>query len=205
MSKYSTKIADAIEEFLHDDDWNYTFREEKGTFHFSLSTHSRLNTVDYFIAVHEDRYRVLCVSPLSVDADSPQELSRMAEFLTRANYGMTRGCFEMDYRDGEIRFRMTVDCDGDAVPTQEIVKNSISIPASMFNRYGSGMIQTMFSDLNPADIVRACETDNAAEALRSLLHSTEDAEQLDDTDDELFDALADLFDDDDEEEDSADE
>lgn len=64
MSKYSTKIADAIQEFLHDDDWHYTFREEKGTFHFSLSTHSRLNTVDYFIAVREDHYRVLCVSPL---------------------------------------------------------------------------------------------------------------------------------------------
>ena len=201
MSKYSTKIADAIQEFLHDDDWHYTFREEKGTFHFSLSTHSRLNTVDYFIAVREDHYRVLCVSPLSVNTDDAQELARMAEFITRANYGMTRGCFEMDYRDGEIRFRMTVDCDGDAVPTQEIVKNSVYIPASMFNRYGSGMVHTMFSDLNPAAIVRACEAEDSVEALRSLLHTAEDAEQQDDLDDidgALFDSIADLFDDDDE-------
>lgn len=206
MSKYSTKIADAIQEFLHDDDWHYTFREEKGTFHFSLSTHSRLNTVDYFIAVREDHYRVLCVSPLSVNTDDAQELARMAEFITRANYGMTRGCFEMDYRDGEIRFRMTVDCDGDAVPTQEIVKNSVYVPASMFNRYGSGMVHTMFSDLNPADIIRACEAEDSVEALRSLLHTAEDAEQQDDLDDidsALFDSIADLFDDDDE--DSADE
>lgn len=201
MSKYSTKIADAIQEFLHDDDWHYTFREEKGTFHFSLSTHSRLNTVDYFIVVREDHYRVLCVSPLSVNTDDAQELARMAEFITRANYGMTRGCFEMDYRDGEIRFRMTVDCDGDAVPTQEIVKNSVYIPASMFNRYGSGMVHTMFSDLNPAAIVRACEAEDSVEALRSLLHTAEDAEQQDDLDDidgALFDSIADLFDDDDE-------
>lgn len=206
MSKYSTKIADAIQEFLHDDDWHYTFREEKGTFHFSLSTHSRLNTVDYFIAVREDHYRVLCVSPLSVNTDDAQELARMAEFITRANYGMTRGCFEMDYRDGEIRFRMTVDCDGDAVPTQEIVKNSVYVPASMFNRYGSGMVHTMFSDLNPAAIIRACEAEDSVEALRSLLHTAEDAEQPDDLDDidgALFDSIADLFDDDDE--DSADE
>ena len=206
MSKYSTKIADAIQEFLHDDDWHYTFREEKGTFHFSLSTHSRLNTVDYFIAVREDHYRVLCVSPLSVNTDDAQELARMAEFITRANYGMTHGCFEMDYRDGAIRFRMTVDCDGDAVPTQEIVKNSVYVPASMFNRYGSGMVHTMFSDLNPAAIVRACEAEDSVEALRSLLHAAEDAEQQDDLDDidgALFDSIAELFDDDDE--DSADE
>lgn len=206
MSKYSTKIADAIQEFLHNDDWHYTFREEKGTFHFSLSTHSRLNTVDYFIAVREDHYRVLCVSPLSVNTDDAQELARMAEFITRANYGMTHGCFEMDYRDGEIRFRMTVDCDGDAVPTQEIVKNSVYVPASMFNRYGSGMVHTMFSDLNPAAIIRACEAEDSVEALRSLLHTAEDAEQPDDLDDidgALFDSIADLFDDDDE--DSADE
>ena len=200
MSKYSTKIADAIQEFLHDDDWHYTFREEKGTFHFSLSTHSRLNTVDYFIAVREDHYRVLCISPLNVNTDDAQELARMAEFITRANYGMTRGCFEMDYHDGEIRFRMTVDCDGDAVPTQEIVKNSVYVPASMFNRYGSGMVHTIFSDLNPAAIVRACESEDGVESLRSLLHATADAEQPDDLDDldgALFDSIADLFDDDD--------
>ena len=201
MSKYSTKIADAIQEFLHDDDWNYTFHEEKGTFHFSLSTRSRLNTVDYFIAVREDHYRVLCISPLNVNTDDAQELTRMAEFITRANYGMTHGCFEMDNHDGEIRFRMTVDCDGDAVPTQEIIRNSLYVPASMFNRYGSGMVQTMFSDLNPADIIRACEKGKVVEAFRSLLHSAEDAEQPDDLDDidgALFDSIADLFDDDDE-------
>lgn len=73
MSKYSTKIADAIQEFLHDDDWNFTFHEEKGTFHFSLSTRSRLNTVDYFIAVREDHYRVLCISPLNVNTDDAQK------------------------------------------------------------------------------------------------------------------------------------
>gem|GEM_PF-369435 len=164
MSKYSTKIADAIQEFLHDDDWHYTFREEKGTFHFSLSTRSRLNTVDYFIAVREDHYRVLCISPLNVNTDDAQELARMAEFITRANYGMTRGCFEMDYHDGEIRFRMAVDCDGDAVPTREIIRNSVYVPASMFNRYGSGMVHTIFSDLNPAAIVRACESEDGVES-----------------------------------------
>lgn len=200
MSKYSTKIADAIQEFLHDDDWNFTFREEKGTFHFSLSTRSRLNTVDYFIAVREDHYRVLCISPLNVNTDDAQELARMAEFITRANYGMTRGCFEMDYHDGEIRFRMAVDCDGDAVPTREIIRNSIYVPASMFNRYGSGMVHTIFSDLSPAAIVRACESEDGVESLRSLLHAAEAAEQPDDLDDidgALFDSIADLFDDDD--------
>lgn len=94
-----------------------------------------------------------------------------------------------------------MDCDGDAVPTQEIIRNSLYVPASMFNRYGSGMVQTMFSDLNPADIIRACESEDGVESLRSLLHSAEDAEQPDDLDDidgALFDSIADLFDDDDE-------
>lgn len=160
MKHYSTDIANAVREFLDADDWNYTFHEDKGVFHFNLSTNSRLRTVNFFVHVRSDHYKVLCISPLNANTDNPQDMARMAEFLTRANYGLTYGCFEMDYCDGEIRFRMAVDCDGDTIPAPEVIKSSIYIPASMFSRYGSGIVSTMFSDASPADLVRSCEEDD---------------------------------------------
>jgi len=33
------------------------------------------------------------------------------EFLTRANYGLNIGNFEMDFQDGEIRFKTAIDVE----------------------------------------------------------------------------------------------
>jgi len=35
------------------------------------------------------------------------------KFLTRANYGMMIGNFEMDFTDGEIRYKTSIDVEGD--------------------------------------------------------------------------------------------
>ena len=38
----------------------------------------------------------------------------MAEFLTRANYGIMIGNFEMDFNDGEVRYKGALEyADGD--------------------------------------------------------------------------------------------
>src|SRR5688500_12466181 len=48
----------------------------------------------------------------------PQEKQReVMEYLTRANYGLSIGNFEMDLRDGEIRYKSSVDmADGELTP-----------------------------------------------------------------------------------------
>lgn len=63
----------------------------------------------------------------------------MAEFICRANYGLKNGNFELDMRDGEIRYKSFVDCEG-LTPTTEMVRNSIHCPAAMFDRYGDGIV-----------------------------------------------------------------
>ena len=43
----------------------------------------------------------------------PEEMRvPMAEFLTRANYGLRIGNFEMDFEDGEVRYKSSVDFEG---------------------------------------------------------------------------------------------
>lgn len=64
-------------------------------------------------------------------------MASMAEFVCRANYGLVSGNFELDMRDGEIRFKRFAECEG-ITPTSEMVCNSIHCPAAMFKRYGAG-------------------------------------------------------------------
>ena len=57
------------------------------------------------------------------------------------------GCFEMDHRDGEVRFRLAVDCE-DSLPSREIVKNSIMRAASSCQKYGNAVVQVIMGVAN---------------------------------------------------------
>ena len=81
----------------------------------------------------------------------------MAEFLCRANYGLANGNFELDFRDGEIRYKCFVNCD-ETVPGKETIKDSIYVPARMFTRYSEGILAVLFNMKSAEQAVKDCES-----------------------------------------------
>jgi hypothetical protein len=59
----------------------------------------------------EERELILLYSicPLTVP---PEKRAEMASFLTRANYGLALGNFELDFEDGEIRYKTSLTVEG---------------------------------------------------------------------------------------------
>ncbi|WP_049790798.1 hypothetical protein [Trichormus azollae] len=55
----------------------------------------------------------------------------IAECITRANYGMIIGNFELDFNDGEIRYKTSIDAEGErlsfALIKQVVYANVTSI------------------------------------------------------------------------------
>lgn len=175
---YSKNIANAINTFLTNDDWHFTFDEEKGVFKFGLSLKGKIKKIDYLIRVRDDEYIVYAISPIGANNNNEKMMAAMAEFVCRANYGLKNGNFELDMRDGEIRFKCFVDCDA-ITPTQEMVRNSIHCPAAMFNTYGDGIVGIIFGDLSAKEAVERCEgskNDHLLSALASLCAEDEDGE-----------------------------
>ncbi len=156
MANFSIRLAFVIRQFLEDDDWKYSFDQDKGVFKFNLTLATRIKSVQYHVIVHEDDYTVYATSPLNVDKDEPETMANMAEFLHRANYGLRNGNFEMDFRDGEVRYKCFVNCDGQ-LPTTQIIKDSIYIPAAMFKRYAPGIVEVMFGINSPKAAIDKCE------------------------------------------------
>ena len=154
---YSEDIAGEIRGFLLDDDWNFDFDEEKGVFRFGVNIDGKMKHVNYFVPVRDDSYTVYAVSPVSGDSDDPQVMNALAEFACRANYGLRNGNFEVDMRDGEVRYKVFVDCDGGQIPSREIVRGSIIIPAMMFERYSPGILDVIFKGVSAAEAISHCE------------------------------------------------
>ena len=166
--EYSDEIVNVIKKFLADDDWIYSFDEDTGIFRFDLKIRSKIQIISYVIDVHDDEFVTYGMCPISADHEDHEMMAQMAEFISRANYGLKNGCFEMDFRDGEIRFRSFVDCEN-WIPSVAVVKNSVHCTAVMIKRYAPGIVDIIFGGATAKDAITKCEKSKEKE-----LHSVED-------------------------------
>ena len=154
--EYSEEIFDILRNYFIENDWKFDSDEEKGFFSFNLSIDSKLKRLRYFITVKNNAYIVYANSPIGADTDDENIMKEMAEFICRANYGLRNGNFEIDMRDGEIRYKVFVDCNG-IIPSAEIIQGSLLIPSVMFERYAPGILDVMFKDSKAENAISKCE------------------------------------------------
>lgn len=182
---YSNEIANAINDFLSDG-WNYDFNEKKGIFRFDLNIRGKIKEICYSIYVYSEFFTTYATSPIGADEDDEAMMSKMSEFINRANFGLKRGNFEFDLENGEIRFKYFNDCKG-IVPTAEMIGNSIYCIAAVFEQYSEGIVNIIFTDMNAKDAVELCEK-SVEDKIGFLLSQLADSGE--DDDDEFISKLA---------------
>lgn len=95
-------------------------------------------------------------SVLSVNAPAERR-AEVAEFITRANYGLVLGNFEMDLRDGEIRYKTTIGI-GELELTAGMIGPSVYANAVTMDRYLPGLMQVIYGGADAQDAVLLCES-----------------------------------------------
>lgn len=177
--EYSKELVNIVKQFLVDDDWQFSFDENIGVFDFALRVKSKIQKIIYKVDVHEDKIIVYGICPIDADYRDTYMMQQMAEFLCRANYNLMNGCFELDFRDGEIRFRSFIDCE-ELRPSAEVIKNSIYCTAVTFKRYATGILDVIFSNCTAKEAIAKCEK-SLDEEIRSMV-SEAVGEDMEDTD-----------------------
>ena len=148
-------VTESIRDYFDSQNWKYRYDEDKGLFRMFM--HIRVDDVDACevrtIVRDERRFTTFVTFPFRVPE---KKRAIAASFISRANYKLLLGCFEMDYRDGEIRFRMCVDCE-DCMPSQTVVKNSILIPMAMYRNYGDALLTVLFGIKTAEEALKGLE------------------------------------------------
>lgn len=153
---YSAEIANAVKKCLDENEMTYRFDERRGVIEFKNRIRGSFRVVECVIDIGTDDLSVLAFCPVCADEEDHEVMARMAEFICRANYGMKNGCFEMDFDDGEIRFRSFIDCE-DQLPGPECINNSIRCALFMLDRYGDGIVNVLYRDMPAEEAVKRCE------------------------------------------------
>ncbi len=177
---YSLEIADRVHEAMKQLDWHYRFDEVHGIFRTGVSTDAPMNSINIAVDIQIDQFLVYGLLPIKPNINDPVMMSRMAEFITRVNYDLCNGCFEMDYSDGELRYRCFVDCE-ESLPSTKIVTNAIRACVMIPERYAPGIVDILFRDAQPEEALHRSVPEDGY--IRKMLESL-DPEALE----QLFDA-----------------
>ena len=89
--------------------------------------------------------------------NTPEERrAEMAECITRINFGLPLGNFEMDYADGEIRFKTSLDVAEDRLTTA-LFEGLFEPNMATMDHYLPALESVRDGRASPADAVRAVE------------------------------------------------
>ena len=140
--------------------WHYTMPDEYSFEGIVSGLSSRISEVRYFIAICEDVVIAHHIAPLKV---SKGRRPAVSEFITRANYNLIRGRFEMDFDDGELRYTLPLSQYDLSADDEAVFLNLLRlmmIGANMWERYGDNLAALMMGfadDQNIAVLVQQCE------------------------------------------------
>lgn len=147
-----SKIAKAVQGFLKSMEWRW--QEMKPTL-YQVSISGDSGQWVWTVRWEEDDSFLACYSysPVNVPA---KHRPAVAEYVTRANYNLRVGNFEMDYSDGQVCFRTSMIMDG-VQPTVDLIKEVALANFSTMDRYLPGLMSVMYGKARPKAAIEEAE------------------------------------------------
>ena len=144
-------------EFLQADEWHP--QELEGKHIYRMGFNGKNGQTTCYAQVREDLEQFLfyVVAPIK----TPQDLRlAVAEFITRANYGLRIGNFELDFSDGEVRYKSSLDFEH-VVLSPDLIKNAIYPAVQTMDRYLPGLMGVIYGGESPAEAIAKIEGESA--------------------------------------------
>jgi len=103
----------------------------------------------------KDRFSTISSAPVRIPAP---KRAAVAEYLTRANWGLAIGNFELDYSDGEVRYKVSMDTDGIQL-NEQLIGQTVAVNCRMMDRYLPGLMAVAYSNETPESAVKRIEAE----------------------------------------------
>jgi hypothetical protein len=163
------QLFEAVVDYLTEDDWRFNVVKDDTA--LMLSFRGAAGSWQCFATVDEEKqwFTFYSILPSNVPEEKRIEI---AEFITRANYGLVIGNFEMDYGDGEVRYKTSIDIEGGEL-TPKMIENLMGDNLMTMDRYFAGIMGVLYGDRDPAEAIAEME---------EMGHDHDDDEELEDID-----------------------
>lgn len=148
MSKLFQQICDELGE----SDYDFEVAESDEVLRLGVETDAG-EWVAYLRVMPDGRCVIYSQAPFEVPDGTRKD---MAELITRLNFGIVVGNLEMDFADGECRFKSSFDSGGEPVPPR-LLHNFVDGNLANMDRYLPSLQGLVDGSLTVDDAVRAAE------------------------------------------------
>jgi hypothetical protein len=147
------EILDTAISFFKEDGWSFTQLEEQPI--LRLGFQGENGQWSCYAQAREEQAQLLFYSVCPMNAPGDRRPA-VAELLTRVNYGLFMGNFELDMDDGEIRYKTSIDVEGDRL-SPALVKPLVYANVLMMDRYLPGIMSVIYGNVAPAEAIAKAE------------------------------------------------
>jgi len=147
------QFFEEIVNFFKEDDWPFVQIEGEPLLQMVFQGENGKWTC--YAKAREDQEQLVFYSVCPINPPENKRLA-VAEFLTRANSGMIIGNFEMDFEDGEIRYKTSIDVEGDSL-SSALIKRLVYANVMMMDAYLPGIMSVIYGDVEPKDAIAQIE------------------------------------------------
>ena len=159
--------TERIEEMLRAREWSFERDEEKEMVNTGFNGKNAQWRV---LAGGYNDFTVLILSVFPIECPKSQR-QVCAELLTRINYGLPVGCFEMDHEHGRIHFKTTLPYDKE-LPQLDVLDMLLGLNLSTMDRYLPAIMSVIYAGIAPLkaleDVEKAVAKAKAAKSKPSL-------------------------------------
>lgn len=147
-------VSAIVKQFFDEDDWAYVQLDDAST--LQLAFQGEAGRWTCLAQNDDDAEQVVFYSicPLTVAED---KYGAIAELLMRANDGLIIGNFELNFTTGEIRYKTSLDVEGDCL-TPALMKSLVYINVQTLDTYLPAIINVLQGIQTPAEAIDAIET-----------------------------------------------
>jgi len=149
----SRSILDRTTEFFTQEGWRFEPIEGKPIIRMGFKGDN--GSWMCFAQAKEDSHQLLFYSIMESNV-AEKKRHEIAEFITRANYGLQIGNFEMDFSDGEIRYKTSIDVEGGEL-TLKMIRTMVYVNILMMDRYLPGIMSVLHAGTSPAAAIEQVE------------------------------------------------
>lgn len=133
------RVIEKIKGYFDDNDWKYKYDGRSKRFSFGVRVGDAVGDIDMFIFVNKTDYLVSARLNAIVNEE---KLDIVSKFLHDENYGLKNGNFELNTRDGIIKYKSYVNFKNSDI-SEEIIEDSIMVPIVMIGEKGKDIIKLL--------------------------------------------------------------
>ncbi|MDP4160314.1 MAG: YbjN domain-containing protein [Bacillota bacterium] len=143
-------------EILKDNGWEFDFDNRNEI--IKLEIRGVNANFHSFLLVDEEQESLLCNTHINQKIPHSTRLE-VCDFMSRVNYELANGNFEMDMDNGEIRYRTFLDL-ADAEPSKDQILNIVWNGVLGFDTYYPGLMKLVYGDCSAEDAAAYCSEEN---------------------------------------------